>query len=64
MLSGLKTLYIYRVLFLFLMILSHAKQASNLLFCETYLVFYILNFEKVSERIFFKISLLYLKCFT
>ena len=35
-----------------------------LLFCETYLVIYILNFEKVSKKYFFEIYLLYLKCFT
>ena len=29
-----------------------AKQASELLFCETYVVFYILNFEQVSQNFF------------
>ena len=43
--------------------MSHGKQASDLLFCEICLVFYILNFKKFL-KIFFKISLLYLKCFT
>ena len=30
------------------------RHVIDLLFCETYLVFYILNFEKISKKYFFR----------